>query len=63
MEGDVTMKIRRLLRWGLVLPTGTRPVSATTQVLIAESIIVGDVPQYYISVPEGEMLNYGDVGG
>ena len=57
------MKIRRLLRWGLVLPTGTRPVSVTTQVLIAESIIVGDVPQSYISVPDGEMLNFGDVGG
>ena len=46
----------------LVLPTGTRPVSADTQVLIAESIIVGDVPQSYINVPESEMLNFGDVG-
>ena len=47
----------------LVLPTGARPVAADTQVLIAESIIVGDVPQSYINVPESEMLNFGDVGG
>ena len=46
----------------LVLPTGSRPVAADTQVLIAESIIVGDVPQSSISVPESEMLNFGDVG-
>ena len=44
----------------MVLPTGTRPVAADTQVLIAESIIVGDVPQSYISVPESEMLNFGE---
>lgn len=44
----------------LVLPTGTQPVSVDTQVLIAESIIVGGVPQSYISVPESEMLNFGE---
>lgn len=44
----------------LVLPTGTQPVSVDTQVLIAESIIVGGVPQSYINVPESEMLNFGE---
>lgn len=44
----------------LVLPTGARPVAVDTQVLIAESIIVGEVPGSYINVPEGEMLNFGD---
>lgn len=43
----------------LVLPTGTRPVSVDTQVLIAESIIVGSVPDSYMNVPEGEVLDFG----
>lgn len=43
----------------MVLPTGARPVSVDTQLLIAESIIVGQVPQSYMNVPESEMLDFG----
>ncbi len=43
----------------LVLPTGARAVNVDTQLLIAESIIVGDVPQSYIQVPEmDDTLNF-----
>ncbi len=44
----------------LVLPTDTQPVAVDTQALIAESIIVGAVPNSYINVPESEMLNFGE---
>lgn len=43
----------------LVLPTGARPVAVDTDMLIAESIIVGEVPQSYMNVPESEMLDFG----
>lgn len=43
----------------LVLPTGAQPVTVDTQMLIAESIIVGEVPQSYMNVPESEMLDFG----
>lgn len=43
----------------LVIPSGARQVSLGSQVLIAESIIVGDVPQSYVQVPEmGDALNF-----
>lgn len=43
----------------LVLPTGARAVSIDTQILIAESIIIGEVPSSYIQVPELEdALNF-----
>ena len=43
----------------LVIPGGARQVSLGSQVLIAESIIVGDVPQSYVQVPEmGDALNF-----
>ena len=42
----------------LVLPTGARPVSVDTQMLIAESIIVGEVPDSYTNIPEGELLDF-----
>ena len=42
----------------LVIPSGARQVSLGSQVLIAESIIVGDVPQAYVQVPDmGDALN------
>ena len=43
----------------LVLPTGAQPVAVNTQMLIAESIIVGEVPGSYMNVPESEMLDFG----
>lgn len=43
----------------LVLPTGAQPVAVDTQMLIAESIIVGEVPGSYMNVPESEMLDFG----
>lgn len=49
LEASVLMKI--------VIPTGTDSVSVNTYVPIAESIIVGEVPQSYVHVPEDEMLN------
>ena len=43
----------------LVIPSGARQVLLQSQVLIAESIIVGEVPQSYVSVPEtGDALNF-----
>lgn len=43
----------------LVIPTGARQVVLSTQVLIAESIIVGDVPQSYVQVPDmDDSLNF-----
>ena len=43
----------------LVIPSGARQVSLGSQVLIAESIIVGEVPQSYVQVPDmGDALNF-----
>lgn len=43
----------------IVLPSGARTVTAHTSALMAESILVGDVPQSYIQVPEtGDGLNF-----
>ena len=43
----------------LVLPTGARAVTVDTQILIAESIIIGEVPSSYIHVPEtDDSLNF-----
>lgn len=42
----------------LVLPTGGTTVSAVTEVAVAESIIVGDVPSSFVDVSnESDMLN------
>ena len=43
----------------LVIPSGARQVSLGSQVLIAESIIVGEVPQSYVQVPDmDDALNF-----
>lgn len=43
----------------LILPTGARPVAVDTQILIAESIIIGEVPSSYIHVPgTDDTLNF-----
>ncbi len=43
----------------LVIPSGARQVSLGSQVLIAESIVVGEVPDSYVQVPEmGDALNF-----
>ena len=43
----------------LVLPTGAKAVSVDTQILIAESIIIGEVPSSYIHVPDtDDSLNF-----
>ncbi len=43
----------------LVIPSSARQVSLASQVLAAESIIVGDVPQSYVQVPElNDALNF-----
>lgn len=43
----------------LVVPANAKLVSVTSQVLIAESIIVGEVPQSYIEVPNvTDTLNF-----
>ena len=42
----------------LVIPTGAMEVQAVTQVAVAESIIVGQVPSSYLSIDDmGRMLN------
>ena len=43
----------------LVIPGGAKQVDLKGQVLIAESIIVGEVPQSYVNVPEmDDALNF-----
>lgn len=43
----------------LVLPTGAKAVEVDTQILIAESIIIGEVPSSYIHVPDtDDSLNF-----
>ena len=43
----------------LVIPSSDRQVSLSSQALIAESIIVGEVPQSYVQVPDmGDALNF-----
>ncbi len=46
LEASVVMRI--------VIPAGADSVSVSTYVPIAESIIVGSVPQSYVSVPDGD---------
>lgn len=46
LEANVVMRI--------VIPAGADSVSVSTYVPIAESIIVGSVPESYVSVPDGE---------
>ena len=53
----IYLSLRTTVR--LVIPSGARQVSLSSQVLIAESIIVGDVPQSYVQVPEmSDALNF-----
>ena len=53
----IYLSLRTTVR--LVIPTGARQVQLGSQVLIAESIIVGDVPQSYVQVPEmSDALNF-----
>lgn len=43
----------------LVIPSGAKQVALGSQVLVAESIIVGEVPSSYVNVPEVEdALNF-----
>lgn len=43
----------------LVIPSGARQVALESQVLVAESIIVGDVPGTYVQVPQyDDALNF-----
>ena len=43
----------------LVIPTGARQVSLESQVLVAESIIVGTVPGTFVQVPQyDDVLNF-----
>ena len=46
----IYLSLRTTVR--LVIPSGARTVSLGSQVLIAESIIVGDVPDSYVQVPD-----------
>ena len=53
----IFLSLRATVR--LVIPTGGRQVTLDSQVLIAESIIVGDVPQSYVQVPDmDDSLNF-----
>jgi len=43
----------------LVIPSGAKQVSLQSQVLIAESIVVGEVPESYVQVPDmSDALNF-----
>ena len=53
----IYLSLRTTVR--LVIPSSARQVSLASQVLIAESIIVGDVPQSYVEVPDtDDALNF-----
>ncbi len=53
----IYLSLRTTVR--LVIPSGARQVSLGSQVLIAESIIVGEVSQSYVQVPEmSDALNF-----
>ena len=53
----IYLSLRTTVR--LVIPSGARQVSLGSQVLIAESIIVGEVPQSYVQVPDmDDALNF-----
>ena len=52
----IYLRLRATVR--LVLPTGARAVEVESEMLLAESIIVGEVPDSYMSVPEGELLDF-----
>lgn len=41
----------------IIVPLASETVSVSTTTPIAETVIVGDVPQSYISVPEDDFLN------
>ena len=57
--GSAAMDLCACLDGDVVLKAGARQVLLQSQVLIAESIIVGEVPQSYVSVPEtGDALNF-----
>lgn len=52
---EISLEASVLMR--IVIPAGSNPVSVSTYVPIAESIIVGEVPESYVHVPEDELLN------
>lgn len=53
----IYLSLRTTVR--LVIPSGARQVSLGSQVLIAESIVVGEVPDSYVQVPEmSDALNF-----
>ena len=55
----IWLEMRAVVR--LVLPTGAKAVDVQTQILIAESIIVGDVPDSFINIPDPDSaLNFAE---
>ena len=43
----------------IVIPTGVAPITVRTRIPVAESILVGEVPESYIQVPEiADALNF-----
>jgi sporulation protein YunB len=42
----------------IVIPLATNKVDVTTHIPVSETIIVGDVPESYITVPESDIPNY-----
>ena len=52
---EISLEASVLMR--IVVPAGSNSVSVSTYVPIAESIIVGEVPESYVHVPEDELLN------
>ncbi len=52
---EISLEASVLMR--IVIPAGANSVSVSTYVPIAESIIVGLVPESYVHVPEEELLN------
>lgn len=52
---EISLEATVLMR--IVIPAKASSVSVSTYVPIAESIIVGDVPESYVHVPEEDLLN------
>ncbi|WP_202709182.1 sporulation protein YunB, partial [Sporosalibacterium faouarense] len=44
----------------IIVPLASETVNVATTIPIAETVIVGDVPESYIFVPESEVLNFAD---
>jgi len=46
----------------IIVPLASNKIDVTTHIPVSETIIVGDVPESYITVPESDIPNYAPTG-